>query len=601
MVGVTPGVGGNAETNGLARIGLQNVTDETLTTRLDLLGYHREDTESAFGISLGAQKYLDLGADPTGATNSYAAMRQWNFDCNVRRVPGILPQGLWWYDGPESMLWLPGTGIIGIPTGAKVDFDHDYAEVIAGRASCIVIRYSANRNVVPIALHAQSIIKDLVVWYPDHVARLLSESNSIDATSYPVIIGAPDEYAPTICTDHAHDHDGNVLESGGSQAGGIEIYDLTLLGSYTGMYFGDADVADEPWAANFASGTGKGVPGIILENIGGFCLYRGIVVERANNSVNCKNWQFVESKWTEASQMGVVATSEWPDTNPKPLIMWAQANLTLITLRRKCFMTQENLSARVGRRILHCEAGDALDGEPAGPDGQDSGKFRVQFRGLRIERFPTLVRLAETAYMHRPVFSGTGHFMDHFDPDCVEPVFDIQTHKDRAGSIDKQSGTFKPQGNYSGWRFYARELEVTESSGPVFRNTANDGCNYYRFVELSMARWGQGDKDSISAIENLSTISQIDHVGGTVAKSSGGSGRVYDVVDASIGAGQKLRPINVIYVGMNDTNIVVGYPGWLGYSSCYHDPDASDTADDADDEDGGSGGEQADPDEEDGA
>ena len=51
----------------------------------------------------------------------------------------------------------------------------------------------------------------------------------------------------------------------------------------------------------------------------------------------------------------------------------------------------------------------------------------------------TALRLAETAMMHRCSVQATGHFMDEDDPTCVEPVIDIRTDKDKAGTFRKRT------------------------------------------------------------------------------------------------------------------------------------------------------------------
>jgi hypothetical protein len=575
-VTVTPASGGDTVTaTGFAQEDLTDVTDANFVQRALDAGLLDE-------LRLVDRPcILDYDdADPTGANSSHAAFLEMAEDCATEGLTATVTTGTWVLDGDESATLRNGAGFSGVTWGGNTNgFD-------SGRRGVIFeIPYSGNRLVPPIAAQRGALLENVQFIYPDVVARLDSEAYSIDATSYPTITGAPEVYAPAIVTQHRYNDDGTA--SAGENVGGVILRNIGMIGAYDGIFAGDADVALETWAAAYSSGTGKGIPGIIIDRFYGYVLRRNLVLQRANNGVFCRNFHFTPGMWTEAGQAADVGGISG---NDHPLIKWAQQHNVVVTGNRKVLASFDGLYARCGRKVFELEALQsvtALDG----PTGQDSGKFRILTRDVRIERYPTYLHQKSTAYQHRGIHGGTGHFMDYDDDACVEPVINIETVKTAAGSIDKDTGTFKPQGNYSGWRNDFSGLEVVEAAGPVFRNTANDGCNYWT-VPSNMARWGQGSKLTLSAIENLSAVSEIRHSGGLVQAADNASKRVYDVVDVTVGSGQKLLPRDVDFRGCNKLVQLSGVEqvGWAGFTPGCTDEATLNTADEADDDDDGNPG-----------
>jgi hypothetical protein len=457
-----------------------------------------------------------------------------------------------------------------------------------GRRGVVLRRpHSVNKMVPIFAVQRGALIENLQIHYPDVVSRLDSEAYEIDASSYPTITGSPEAYAPAIVTRHDQNDDGST--STGENVGGVILRNIGLMGAYDGIFCGDADPALETWATDYCSTLGKGIPGIFIDGLYGFVMRRNLVLQRANNGVFCRRFHFTPAFWTEAGQY------ELDGANPQPHIKWAQKNGVMVTCNRKVLASFEGLYGRCGHKVFELEALDAIAGADAGPDGQDSGKFRIQATDVRIERYPIYEHKKATAYSHRSRHQGTGHFVDYDDPNNVETVIWTETDGALAGSIDKGTGNFKPAEDYSGWRNDYGALDVVESSGPIFRNTAADPHNYTT-VPANKARWGQGSKLTLSAIEEVSGLTEIIDGAGVTQAADNASKRVYDVADATVGSGQKLHVTGQMFRGCNKLVLESGVEqvGWAGFIGC-SDEATLNTADEADDDEDGGPGDLEDP------
>jgi hypothetical protein len=508
--------------------------------------------------------------DHTGETgsNCYAAYKAMEADINDNGLTAFLQPGVYNIDGPEPITTRNGGGMWGIPVG------HNTNGYDSGRRGVILQRpYGVNRMVPLIAYQRGSLLANFQAWDSDTVDRIQSGAAEIDASGYPTITGSPDVMAPLIASSHAWNDDGTASVAG-ENVGGAVISNVGLFG-YEGCFAGDPDIADEDWAEGFSSGEFKGIPGLTLD-IYGYCLNRALILHKAHNGVDVLGFDFRPPYWTELQQMDLGGGNE------QPAVRWAQRNLHFIECRNKVLARFRSLLARSGRKVFDCASGGA----------GKSGKFRFRVKEMSVERVPTLIHLATTAYMHRSKFEGTGHFMDHDDPTNVDPVIHIETDKDLAGSIDKDTGLLKPMGDYTGWRNDFSGVEVVEASGEVLLNTAEDGHNNWK-VPVDKARWGQGSKLTLYAITNLSTRTKIIDGPGLTQAADNASKKVYNVVDATVGADQMLVVFGQQFSGCNEAAIVseggVAQAAWAGFVGCNTDA-ALNTADEADDDDDGDPG-----------
>jgi hypothetical protein len=322
------------------------------------------EAEPEWQLSLSDAKYVALGADPTGATNSTTAILSLIADCNLYRVVGLVPQGVYWYDPSTTPIIYAGAGLKGVKTNAKVDFDNDYAEDVIGCGSVFKKPYSVNRMVPGIAIHGGgATFVDIVVWYSDVVARLESGAYTIDAESYPTITGEPEDYAPFVITDHVHNDAGTALAAGSGTNCGGSLIDITAIGGKDCVFLGDPDPRDEAWtesggSRSWSSGLSKGIAGMDV-TLRGMWTGRGVHVERSGNTSSITIIA-TPGFWTEASQMGVIASSDWDSDNPQPLIKYAQRNAVALSAKRKLVGCDIDIKARQMRMMCDFDSGNAM-------------------------------------------------------------------------------------------------------------------------------------------------------------------------------------------------------------------------------------------------
>ena len=230
--------------------------------------------------------------------------------------------------------------------------------------------------------------------------------------------------------------------------------------------------------------------------------------------------------------------------------------------------------------------------------GAGPGQVRRRQVSIRGESIPTAVRLSETAYWSRPDITISGQFKDADDTDNDDPVFDVQSHKDRAGNISRSTGAWRSALTMSpsyGWIVYiTTALQATP--GPLLVNTANDPTGFYEISNKLVYRWCRGD-NTRALIENLSENATITFIGGTLQGHSQGSKRLFDMPDTSVGDGQKLFANDLKIYGCANANQVLEDgvslgTEWTGWGdNVFSDPDREIVVDDDEDEDlaGGSG------------
>lgn len=645
---------------------------ENFSALAEAAGFGSDDVELSYQPSLSDAVYVALGADPTGVADSTAAINALIAYCSLHRVIGLVPQGVYRWRPTAAQLILGGAGLIGVKTNAKVDFTNDYAENPMARGSVLKIEYSVHNMIPLMAVHrGGTVVRDLVFWYPDQVARLVAGAFSIDATAYPTITGSPDIYAPPIISDHVHDDAGEALAAGsGVNCGGIDI-DITIIGAWDGPFLGDADAREETWAANYSTGMSKGIAGFNVR-VQGFWLNRGVHIERSGNTSSV-TIVATPGFWTEASQMGVIASSAWDSDNPQPLIKYAQRNAIALSAKRKLVGVDIDIKARQMRRHYDFDSGDAmaktitavtrgadttfttaiphdlavdsktwiadvegLDGAfetgaaytviavptttsftiandtsaasawtsgtgtasaPCGPQGQDSGKFASLKMSCRGESCPQVGRISETAYWNRPDITISGQWKDPDDNDNAEDLLEVNSHKDRAGSISRSTSVWRSALTMSpeyGWTAYI-STSIQRAGGRLLNSNVNDPTGFYIFTNKMIHRWCRGD-NTMALIKTASVNATIIFTGGVLLGHSQGSKRLFDLPDASVGEAQKLFVESVKIYGCPDANLVLEDgvslgTTWLGFDAggCWSDPDREIEIDDDDDEDGAGG------------
>jgi hypothetical protein len=521
-----------------------------------------------------------FGADPTGDNDSTAALLQFAADCSDYRVQGLLTPGRWIFDSEDPMWFGPGAGLWAFPHGA----DMKYAGLDYGLTNATILRpWNADgrhEDTPNCSMHSGSSLTNVSFYYPDVVSRLLAGEYELDCIDYPTIVGAPEVYAPCIISDHVHSDTGLA---GNKNCGGVELNNISIVGGYDGVYFGDATVSEEPWATRFSSGLGLGIAGCQINGYRGCVLNRNLIIERSGNLALFNNFAFAEGFWIDAGQM---KAGDAPGiTTDKPLIQWQQKNNHCIEAKRK-FVGGKffNIYPRNGSCIFH------FDGATGpGPDGQDIGKFaHITLKGGGVERYPTLVKCTETAYMYSNDFQIGGHFMDFYDDANVQAVVEIETDADMAGTFDKQwlkdhpgdyDGAWKPMSLYQGW-FNTFRVRTQESAGPILRTTAADGHSHYIFDGESLHRWCQGDTD-LAAFEIGNANTYLHHTNAHVSVGTGGSELGYNHPDPD----DHLLLMSNRYFGVDPDAVVIGSPDFL-FNSCALYADGEDFPDDEGGEDG---------------
>ncbi len=363
---------------GLAKEDLSDVSNQDFydkAVEAGVVGSGEDDTPSPLADRPCILDYESTGDfDKAGepGSNCHAAFLALAADCNADGLTGLITPGQFRIHGASAIPLRNGGGMQGVRHG-----DNTGGYDSGRRGVTFLIPHSSDRMVPIFAVQRGAYLANITAYYEDVVQRLRDSAYHIDASDYPDISGAPEVYAPFLVTQHRL-NDAGVVTAGGRNVGGVRIENLNLIGAYDGIYLGDADPSEEPWAGPYASLKAKGVPGITIDGYGGYVLRRNLVVERSNNRVVCKGFKFTPANWTEAGQMGVTGVDEltgldpqgWPESNPQPLIRWAQQNNVMFLFRRKVLATIDDVGARCGRQLIRCEAPRVL------PDKTITGAIR---------------------------------------------------------------------------------------------------------------------------------------------------------------------------------------------------------------------------------